>query len=126
MWQRLTLHRRLWLYTGLLTAALAIVMMISTTPQSVGPAGVLAWFGLAYICIVTLPTSLQAHLKKSQYVSWRIAAQWCLVGFGVVGVLGLRSLGQLQARDILLLVVLVILLSLYLKRVRRQRSHQDQ
>lgn len=116
------LHRRLWLYTGFLAAALAIVMMITTTPQSVGPAGVLAWFGLAYIAVVALPTSLQAHFKKSLYVSWRTAAQWSLLGFGVIGVVGLRSLGQLQARDILLLVVLVGLLSLYLRRTRRRRG----
>ena len=118
-------RRFFWLSVSLVTVLAVLFMMLATTPQEAGPGGVIVWFGLAYIIVVTLPTVLHAYLlSKTEHISWHIAAQWCLLGFGLLGVLGLRSLGQLQARDLLLVVILLTLLALYLWRARKQMRKQ--
>jgi hypothetical protein len=99
---------------------LAALIMLSTTPVKLGPAGVTLWFVLVFVGLTASSTGilyaakryLQLHGNPSSRLrySWR---QGLLVSAIVVCLLGLNSLGQLTWRDGILFLLFGILIELY-------------
>jgi hypothetical protein len=109
--------------TGMTAAVAAVILallVVATTPLTLGPLGVTAWFLVALVGISSLVAlvayglSLRFHssLKHGQQVanSWR---RGVLVGGYLTIVLALSSLKQLNIRDLILLLILLILVEFY-------------
>lgn len=103
-----------------------VVLLNRTNPLDVGPAGILLVFGLVYVFIsgsfyllLTLLLMLLAYFvtirtaskKKLYYVS-------SVIALGPVFLLALNSIGQLELKDFLLVVLLVGLACFYILKRR--------
>lgn len=128
------LIRSRWIFAIPLVSALAIfILMVQTSPQSVGPAGILLVFLLLYVFFASC---LFIVLHAGESIVRRLAGEdrvrrlprWGLevkrayylasvVAFVPVALLAMQSLGQLQVTDVLLVAALAGLLSFYLLRV---------
>lgn len=111
-----------------ITAILLLIMWNITDPIQGGPAAILLSFILIYILCVSLLFILlhvgvrmvsKLWAKRSANVrEWRIGVRRAyyvasVVAFGPVLLLAMQSVGQLQLRDILLVVVLLGLAIFY-------------
>lgn len=110
-------HRRFWLGVSGVSLVYLLVLVFTTTPQRVGPSGVVSWFVAAYVFTVAALVAANGYIfGRKTLVSWRAISRQALWGVGIVSLLALRSLGQLQLRDTLLIVLLLATLGLYLRR----------
>lgn len=118
MIKQLLTHRRFWLATGLAAASYLLALMLTTTPQAVGPGGVVSWFAAAYFLMMASLISLRSYVfnRGEIQVGWQTISRQALWAVGGIGVVALRSLGQLQLRDTLLIGLLIAILALYIRR----------
>lgn len=105
---------------GLGFLVLACLIVLSTTPVKLGPAGVTLWFVLVFAGLTGALTGLfygakrylQLHGNPSSRLRYS-ARQALLVAAASVCLLGLSSLGQLTWRDGILLGLFAVLIELY-------------
>jgi hypothetical protein len=105
---------------GLGILVLSVLIMLSTSPVKLGPAGVTLWFLLVFAGLTAASTGtlyaakryLQLHGNPSSRLrySWR---QGLLFSGIAVCLLGLSSLEQLTWRDGILFVLFAVLIELY-------------
>lgn len=125
------MHKRTVAIVGILSLVAIILMLQLTTPQMVGPLGVLAFFVLAYIlsAAVTYFVLLSGIGIMGRYIK---NGKWAarLEGISVVRVyyyasflalapvimLGMRSVGLLGPFDVLLVVAFEVLGCFYISR----------
>lgn len=112
------LSRRIFLIVALVLVSFELSVVLSSSPQNIGPAGVLAWFGGLYCSLVLSGTVVQAYFSQSKKISLRTLVYWAIVGQAIVTMVALRSLGQLQWRDGLLILALTGLIIWYLRKYR--------
>lgn len=116
-------HLSLMLFFGSMAAAAALLAMIFTSPEGIGPIGVTIWFLILLGSLATLAAGGLFYLKKHSpriqnteekllEHSWR---QGWLIGGALVAVLALSSLGQLTLRDVGIIAGLAILLEVFLR-----------
>jgi hypothetical protein len=115
------LHKKFWLGLAFLTLAGLLGSMTLTTPQSIGPKGVLVWFLGFYAavtaCLIVAGAYVFRRGRDLEWIDLVRAAGWSVAA---VALLALRSLGQLQIRDIALIVGLILVLSVYSRALRRR------
>jgi hypothetical protein len=97
--------------------------MTNTTPDRVGPQGVVVFFVLLYVVSTFVVHGFVILLGKLGYLpnlvaAWRLSRS-AVVGFVPIFILALNSLGQLSARDILLIVGLACIGLIYLFRSQK-------
>lgn len=111
-------HRRFWLVLDAVAAGYLLMLMLTTTPQSIGPGGVVSWFAAAYFWMVASLISLHSYVlnRREIQIGWQTISRQALWAVGGIGVVALRSLGQLQLRDTLLIGLLIAILALYIRR----------
>jgi hypothetical protein len=107
---------------GILLTIVAMVGLLLTSPETLGPRGVTLWFILlagALGCLLTLAFyagKRYFRFHTTPQLRWRYSLrQGFLVSSLTVVLLALSSLGQLTLRDGLLLVSLVLLFELYVR-----------
>jgi hypothetical protein len=105
---------------GVAAVALAVLVMVVTTPHSLGPLGVTAWFLLILIGLMAViglvAYGLEAWLRPRTTTRHRIRSSWrrgLLIGGYTTVILALNSLQQLNLRTALLLGLLLILVEFY-------------
>ena len=99
---------------GFSTLMLVALTMLTKTPASIGPSGVVFWFlllesGLA-LCIYPL-FSILSNKSATEKITLSI-----ILPLVLVVVLALSSLRQLNLNDILVLTILVAIIGFYLRR----------
>lgn len=107
--------------TGAGAIVLAILLMAASTPASLGPIGVTAWFLLILVALTAVfglaayavGLKLQPKRNSQQRVQDSLR-RGVMVGGVITIVLSLSSLRQLNLRDVLLLVLLLVLVEFYL------------
>lgn len=105
---------------GLGLLGLAALVMTSTTPVKLGPAGVTLWFVLLFgglsgtltLILYLAKRYLQLHGNPSSRLRYSLR-QALLVSAISVCLLGLSSLGQLTWRDGVLMLLFAVLIELY-------------
>lgn len=116
-------HLSLMLFFGSMAAAVALLAVIFTSPEGIGPIGVTIWFLVLLASMASLAAGALFYLKKRSpriqnteekliEHSWR---QGWLIGGALVAVLALSSLGQLTSRDAGIIAGLAILLEVFLR-----------
>lgn len=105
---------------GVVALALAILVMLTTTPVGIGPLGVTAWFLLVLVGLSALvgviAYNVASLLQRHGTAKHRITASWrrgLMVGGYVTIVVALNSLKQLNLRAALILALLLILVEFY-------------
>ena len=114
--------------TGLAIAAVVgtvfvLVLLFTTTPKTLGPGGVTAWFIALLIALISILTYILMVIKnrffsgredetKTVNSSFRTAF---LAGIGIVSILALRSLGTLGLKDIVLLLLILLIIEVFLR-----------
>ena len=100
--------------------ALAIFMMVVTTPLTIGPIGVTAWFLVTLAAlssgIALIVYALEVWLLPKLPVKRRIresTRRGLFVGGLITIILSLSSLKQLNIRDVLLIALLMVLVEFY-------------
>jgi cobalamin synthase len=100
--------------------ACALVMLIATSPQRIGPFGVTVWFiflwvalsgGIAVLVRMIWPARGAAEGNQERRNASK--RQGALIAGWIVVNLALSSLGQLTIRDILLSLILLVLVEIY-------------
>lgn len=119
-----------------LVAALVIfVLFVQTSPQSIGPAGILLVFLLLYVffasCLFIILWAGESLLRRllgaeriKKLSKWQLELSKAyyvasVLAFVPVALLAMQSLGQLQLRDVVLVLVLAGLVSFYVLRISR-------
>ena len=106
----------------LATASITVlaILFVITNPERIGPVGVLGVFGLIYLALAGLLTSLWLGLRRffgrRQVRSGPIWVNSALVAAGPVVLLALNTLRQLSAADFVLVVIFEIVGLFYLTR----------
>lgn len=106
--------------TALIGIFLGVSLFISN-PDQLGPFGITVWFvglwvflsGLFGLVRLGIGRILRFKQKKSRAISFR---QGALVAAWAVSLLAFQSLGQLGAKDIVLVSLLVLLVEFYVRR----------
>ena len=128
--------RSRWVYAVPLISALALFLLfVQTSPESIGPAGILVVFVLLYIFFVSglfillhagvlLATKLFGERISRQFGKWQLEVKRAyyvasIVAFVPVILLAMQSLGQLQLGDIALVAILASLVAFYVLRLTR-------
>lgn len=116
---------------GIMALVAALLMLQLTTPQSVGPFGVLAFFILAYIasaCMVHLALAglvriLKGVLPKGRWLlrvegltSRKLYYYSSFIALAPVILLGMQSIGVVRVAEVLLLVAFQVLGCFYISR----------
>ncbi len=99
----------------MISAACLLGMTFLTRPSRVGPFGVLVWFALLYATFVCLLASIRSRLSRKP-VNRYMLFHMMVVALLIMAILALRSLGQLHARDLILLGGLVGVSVFYFRR----------
>lgn len=103
----------------IVSVAISIVailgLTISTNPSSIGPFGILMWFVLAYCVVVNILLLIYAMVLRRK-IQIEILLKMMSIALFIVAIMGLRSLGQLHVRDMLLLGGLAGVCIFYLER----------
>jgi len=125
-----------WVYTVPLVSAVALFLLFTqSSPESIGPAGILLVFVLLYVffvsCLfialhagVVLLTKLFGERINRQFGKWQLEVKRAyyvasIAAFVPVILLAMQSLGQLQLGDIALVIVLASLVTFYVLRLTR-------
>lgn len=100
--------------------ALAVFMMLATTPLGIGPLGVTAWFLIALVgstaVAAILIYAVEARLQQKLPVKRRMAEstrRGLFIGGFITIILAFSSLKQLNMRDIFLMALLLLLVEFY-------------
>ena len=116
---------------GIIALIVALLMLQLTTPQMVGPVGVLAFFVLIYIfsaaaiylLLVFLVDSLSGVVKKGKWLARlesmsarKIYYYTSFIALVPVILLGMQSVGMVRVTEILLLVLFQALGLFYISR----------
>ena len=109
----------------LLFGSLLFFMNI-TSPLRAGPAGILAVFVLVYLlvatlfyAIATLFLNLVGYGRASQEPSRRVYYSASILAFAPVFLLAMRTLGQLDLKDFVLVALFVVIATFYVLRRAR-------
>lgn len=116
-------HLSLMLFFGSMAAAVALLAVMFTSPESIGPIGVTVWFLVLLVSLASLVAGGLLYLKKRSTRiqntdekltenSWR---QGWLIGGSLIAMLALSSLGQLSLRDVGIIAGLSVLLEVFLR-----------
>jgi hypothetical protein len=106
-----------------LLSFIALVLLLNrTNPLDVGPAGILLVFGLAYIfvasvlclALVLVLAVLAGFVKVNMGAGKRLYYAVSILAFAPVFLLALNSIGQLELRDLVLVVVFVSVTCFYI------------
>ena len=111
-------------------AALLLGVLYSSSPLAIGPAGILLVFGLIYAvlasllyALLTMVLAVAAYFNSkpqlSQKMLYYIAS---IVALAPVFLLALNSIGQLEVKDFILVIMLVGLACFYVIRRSRVKS----
>lgn len=119
----------------LISALVISVILIQTSPQSIGPAGILLVFLLLYVffasCLFIVLWAGESGLRRvlgedrvRKLPKWQLEVRRSyyiasVIAFVPVALLAMQSLGQLQLRDVFLVVILAGLVSFYVLRISR-------
>lgn len=109
---------------SIIVAAVLSFMLNTASPLSIGPLGILIVFGLIYALVLSALyaaltliigilgrfTSVRSVSKKKLYYMATI------VGVGPIFILALNSIGQLDMKDFVLVVVLIVVSCFYVTR----------
>src|SRR5690349_2423403 len=95
-----------------------------TSPLTIGPAGILLVFvlvyvtivGLLYVCLAVLLKIIASLTQIKQPTKQKLYYMTSIIGFGPVFLLALHSIGQLEIKDFLLVVLLIIVSCFYVSR----------
>ena len=101
-----------------------LFVLNSTSPLTVGPAGILLVFTLIYVLIVSVlyALTIASTYALSRFWSVRPAQQrklyyiTSIIAFGPVFLLALHSIGQLEFKDFVLVVLLIVVTFFYVVR----------
>lgn len=132
----LEIIRSRWVYSVPFISALALFLLFAqSSPERIGPAGILVVFVLLYVffvsCLfimlntgVVLATKLFGDRISRQFSKWQLEVRRAyyiasIAAFVPVILLAMQSLGQLQLGDIALVVVLASLVTFYVLRQTR-------
>lgn len=102
-------------YAGLLLAVLIPVLI--TTPQKIGPVGVVGWFIALYLLISLVLFKVLKAIFKQKSLSTNLKSAFAIAFIPVV-LLGLYSIGQLQPQDVILLIILFALVTMYVHKMQ--------
>lgn len=126
-----SMKRRFVAVVGLVALTIALLMLQLTTPKSAGLFGVLIFFGLIYVTVACLfyisLRSLFGLLERMLPPSkWRHRAESLtavktyyyasVLALAPVILIGMRSVGDVAATDVLLLVLFELLACFYISR----------
>lgn len=116
---------------GIVSAVLALLLVMLTTPRIVGPLGVLAFFVLVYIATVSLVYltfrsavgMVRKILTKGRWLmraegvsNMKLYYYSSVLGLAPVILMGMRSVGEIGVGEILLLVIFEVLAIFYISR----------
>lgn len=89
-------------------------MLYGTNPDRVGPTGITLFFLLIFVFNYALIDLLWRFFKAKNYIRSAYSMSLIAILAGVPTLLlGLQSLGQLQNRDLVLVIVLVVIVIFY-------------
>lgn len=125
-----------WVVVVPIVAVLALsVLVTQTSPDSIGPAGILLVFVLLYIFFASvlfivlhageaMLRMVMGEERVARMPRWSFEVKKAyylasVLAFVPVALLAMQSLGQLQVRDIALVGVLALLVSFYVLRIAR-------
>lgn len=128
--------RSRWVYSIPFISALALFLLFTqSSPESIGPAGILMVFVLLYVFFVScmfivlhagivIATKVFGERISRQFGKWQLEVKRAyyiasIAAFVPVILLAMQSLGQLQLGDIALVVVLASLVTFYVLRQTR-------
>lgn len=125
----LSRYYRLTYFLPVVSALGLFLMLTYTNPLSAGPSGMLVVFLLAYLLCASIlfivlhwgvgfVTKLLSRSKKLNIREWRIGVRKAyyiasVIAFAPVLLLAMQSVGQLQARDVVLMLVFVSMAIFY-------------
>lgn len=103
-------------------------VLYASSPLAIGPAGILLVFGLIYAVLTSLLYALlTAILAVAAHFNFRVQLTprllyyvVSIVALGPVFLLALNSIGQLEVKDFILVILLIVLACFYV--IRRSRS----
>jgi hypothetical protein len=112
----------------LVSLGLLIYLLHTTSPLTIGPAGILLVFVLLYIgivCVLYLVSFLVIKVLASltplkQPTKQKLYYTASIIGFGPIFLLALHSIGQLEIKDFLLVSLFISVSCFYVNR-RMQR-----
>lgn len=117
---------KLYMVFGLpvLAAALLFLVLNTTSPLSVGPAGILMVFALIYLlvlsvlfAILVLTLKISNKMLNRYWVSEkRLYYMAAIISMAPVFILALNTIGQLDLKDFVLVVLLVFVACFYVTR----------
>lgn len=110
--------------TPFLSGAVLFFMLTIASPLAVGPAGILIVFGLLYALIFStlyglmlLTSTVVQKFTSVGFPSRRkIYYMISIIAFGPVFLLALNSIGQLDTKDFILVVLFLIIACFYVSR----------
>jgi len=125
------MQKRVIAVVGLTTFVAALLMLQLSTPDTVGPFGVLAFFVLVYstfaaACYILLSALVGALRRMLPQGKWRLVVEdmsdtkvyyyASIIGLAPVILIGMQSIGAVRLPDILLLVLFEVLGCFYVSR----------
>ena len=129
------LRSRYLVVVPLLSVLAIFLLMVQTSPQTIGPAGILLVFLLLYVffasslfLILWAGESVLRRLfgdeRTARLPKWQLEVKRAyyvasVIAFVPVALLAMQSLGQLQLRDVVLVTILAALVSFYVLRISR-------
>lgn len=121
-------YTALLLTTSVLFGAMVIGSLFVTTPKLLGPGGVTIWFVGLFVWLSCLFTAIiylvQARKSANRENIGRLfkhsGRDGVIVALGVTTILGLKSLGSLNLRDVILFILTLFIVELYF---RTRRSY---
>jgi hypothetical protein len=110
--------------------ALLLGVLYSSSPLAIGPAGILLVFGLIYAvlasllyALLTMALAVAAYFSiKPQFSRKLLYYIASIVALAPVFLLALNSIGQLEVKDFILVILLVGLACFYVVRRSRVKS----
>jgi hypothetical protein len=107
------------------SVSLLLLLMSSTNPKQFGPGGILLFFVLLYLCIVSVSILLYSLVDNvmsfvmrkrhsNRQLGYRLVS---VVALGPVFLLGFNTLGRLEVAETVLTVLLVVLGCFYVVKV---------
>ena len=106
---------------GGVASALCLLMVVATTPLGIGPTGVTLWFlslMVALTCWLSLASyMIEGRLRPNTQPAAKKRNAWrrgIFLGGYITMLLALSSLKQLNARDAILFLLLILLVEFYL------------
>lgn len=108
----------------IVVAAVLLLVLNTASPLSVGPLGILMVFGLIYAlvlsalyAVLTLVIGIAGRFTNVRSVSKKkLYYMATIVGMGPIFILALNSIGQLDMKDFVLVVVLIVIACFYVTR----------